>query len=355
MSIHDQAAMERLRRKHRLDPHLLRRLRVAFYKHQHPAKTALQELPAPMAEAWAKEILFHPLTEQARYDSKIDGASKLIFQTDGGHLIETVILRIATGRTSLCVSSQAGCAAACVFCATGKLGLARNLTAAEILDQVVQANQSLRAEGRKVRNLVFMGMGEPFHNEAHLYEALEGLRSPHGFNFDEGRLLVSTVGVPEAMVRCSRKFPKISLALSLHSARQEVREKIVPLARRHSLDDLRQALQEVTALRQQPVMIEYTLLKGVNDQPEDVEALIGYLGNLSVHINLIPYNPIPAAPELTGTEKPEREAIAKTLKARGFKVTLRYSLGLDIAAACGTLAASKKTANSVTGVAFPGS
>ncbi len=215
---------------------------------------------------------------------------------------------------------------------------------AAILDQVIQANQLLLAEGRKVRNLVFMGMGEPFHNEANLYEALAVLRSAQGFNFAEGRLLVSTVGVPEAMVRCARKFQKIGLALSLHSARKEVREKIVPLARRHSLDDLRAALQEVTAVRREPVMIEYTLLKGVNDQPEDIEALIGFVGDIPVHINLIPYNPIAATPELTGTEKAEREAIAKTLKARGFKVTLRYSLGLDIAAACGTLAASKADA-----------
>ena len=152
-------------------------------------------------------------------------------------LIESVILRIATGRTTLCVSSQVGCAAACDFCATGKMGIARNLSPAEILDQVVQARQIAAAEGRTIRNLVFMGMGEPFHNEENLYATLAALAAPELFHHPPSRILISTVGLPDAMIRAARRFPEVHFALSLHSARQDVRERLIPLAARYSLGE----------------------------------------------------------------------------------------------------------------------
>jgi 23S rRNA (adenine2503-C2)-methyltransferase len=337
LSIHDHAALTSFARRQRLDPHHLRRMRSVFYKKQLPAEAALLELPADRRAGFASAIEFHAVQLEARHDSRIDGASKLLFRTASGHLVESVILRIATGRTTLCVSSQAGCAAACSFCATGQMGLGRNLTAAEILDQVIQSHQLLLPEQRRLRNLVFMGMGEPFHNEEHLHTALAVLAARDGFNFDGGRLLVSTVGVPDAMVRLARRFPKVRQALSLHSARQAQREKIIPLARRHSLEELRAALLTVTGLQEQEVMIEYLLLQGVNDTPEDLAALSSYLAGVPVHINLIPFNPIAGAPALTGTPKPARDAFAAALKQAGFKVTQRYSLGADIAAACGQL------------------
>ncbi|MEW6302535.1 MAG: 23S rRNA (adenine(2503)-C(2))-methyltransferase RlmN [Verrucomicrobiota bacterium] len=340
--IHDQRAMAELGRRLRVDPYRLRRLRTVFYKKQAGPERALEELPPDVRDRFAAEVGFHSLGLAGARDSKVDGATKLLFRTRGGHLIESVILRIASGRTALCVSSQAGCAADCAFCATGRMGLAANLAAEEILDQVVQANQRLAAEQRRVRNVVFMGMGEPFHNEENLTRALEVLRAADGFCFEERRLLVSTVGIPDAMVRCAERFRRIGMALSLHSARQEVRERIVPMARRHDLKALREALREVTRLRDDGVMIEYTLLRGINDGPEDLEALARYVEGLRVHINLIPYNPIASAPELEGTPPAEREAFAKELKGRGLKVTIRYSLGADISAACGTLATERR-------------
>ncbi len=134
-------------------------------------------------------------------------------------------MRTGTGRVSLCVSSQVGCAAACGFCATGQMGIAKSLSAAEILDQVVLAGERMQAEGRRVRNIVFMGMGEPFHNEEAVYEAVAALLSPELFHHTPGRILISTVGIPDAMIRCARRFPEVNLALSLHSVRQEVREQ----------------------------------------------------------------------------------------------------------------------------------
>jgi 23S rRNA (adenine2503-C2)-methyltransferase len=269
----------------------------------------------------------------------LDGATKLLFRTSAGLVLESVVLRIATGRTTLCVSSQVGCAAACDFCATGKMGIARDLSSAEILDQVVQARQLATTEGRSIRNIVFMGMGEPFHNEENLYAAIDALVAPELFHHPPSRLLVSTVGLPDAMIRCARRFPAIHLALSLHSADQATRETIVPLAARYPQVELRRALVELNRIQptHTDVMIEYLLLAGVNDSPAAARQLVDWLGNLRVHVNLIPYNPIDDAPHLAGSDRPTREAFGAILKSAGLKTTIRYSLGADIAAACGQL------------------
>jgi 23S rRNA (adenine2503-C2)-methyltransferase len=230
-----------------------------------------------------------------------------------------------------------GCSADCAFCATGKLGLRRNLSSGEMLDQIVQANARLAVQNRRVRNIVFMGMGEPFHNEAALHETLAALAHPECFHHSPGQVSVSTVGIPEAMVRCAERFPRVRLALSLHSAREDIRQRIIPLAKRYSLTALRGAVIEVSRIQSQPAMIEYLLLAGLNDGDADLEALVDWADGLGVHVNLIPYNPIPDAPGLERTGRPRREAFASALKARGFPVTLRYSLGADITAACGQL------------------
>jgi 23S rRNA (adenine2503-C2)-methyltransferase len=267
----------------------------------------------------------------------LDGASKLVFRTADELAIEAVILRMTSGRTALCVSTQVGCAAACDFCATGKMRLTRNLSAAEILDQVVRVNQLLVVEGRQVRNLVFMGMGEPFHNEAELFGAIDVLSDSRAFNLNLKRVMVSTVGIPAAMVRCARRFPDVRLALSLHSAREEIRRRLMPISQRYPLADLRAALDEVSAITGHLVMIEYLMLKDVNDSLNDAEALVDYLRGADVHVNLIPYNPIAESPQLASSERPRREAFSQALKAAGFPVTTRYSLGSDISAACGQL------------------
>ena len=175
ISIHDATALEKLCRRQRIEPGCLRLLRNAFYKSRHTAEEAFHHLPEAQCAALAREIAFHSLELHSTHHSQLDGASKLLFRTVRGHLIESVLLRIASGRTSLCVSSQVGCAVRCTFCATGQMGLAVHLTRDEILDQVVQANRVLCPEGRSIRNVVFMGMGEPFHNEAAVYQAAGGV------------------------------------------------------------------------------------------------------------------------------------------------------------------------------------
>lgn len=339
VSIFDSHNIERRRQELRIDPQALRRFRNALLKHGGSDAEALAELPAELRTEFASRVDLHALELHSRADSQQDGATKLLFRTRTGMLIESVILRIATGRTTLCVSSQVGCAAACDFCATGKMGIAQNLSPAETLDQVVQARQALAVEGRKLRNLVFMGMGEPFHNEENLYATLEALTAAELFHQPPSRILVSTVGLPDAMIRCARRFPAIHLALSLHSANQQTREQLIPLARRYPLHELRRAVLELNRIQppNAEVMIEYLMLAGLNDSLADAEELIAWLADLRVHVNLIPYNPIDDAPHLSGSDRPTREAFGARLKAAGLQTTIRYSLGADVAAACGQL------------------
>jgi 23S rRNA (adenine2503-C2)-methyltransferase len=341
ISIYDSAAVDRLRAELKFEPRRLRALRTAFFKKFLGASAALEELPTDVRDTFSRRVEFHPLVIAEARDSQIDGATKLVFRTQAGYLIEAVIMRTGTGRVSLCVSSQVGCAAACGFCATGQMGIAKNLAAAEILDQIVLAGERMHVEERRVRNIVFMGMGEPFHNEQSLYDAVAALLSPDMFHHTPGRILISTVGIPDAMVRCARRFPEVNLALSLHSVRQEVRQQLIPLAAIYSLDMLRSAIAAVNRIQNNTVMIEYLMLAGINDSPQDAAELSEWLSGLNAHVNLIPYNPIATAPDLRSTNRPERDAFAEILRAAGFVTTIRYSLGADIAAACGQLVQSE--------------
>jgi 23S rRNA (adenine2503-C2)-methyltransferase len=337
IEIYDSPAVDRLRAELKFEPRRLRGLRTAYFKKFAGVEAALAELPADVRDEFARRALFHPLSVAEARDSQLDGATKLVLRTPTGYLIEAVIMRTGTGRVSLCVSSQVGCAAACGFCATGQMGIAKNLSAAEILDQVVLAGERMQAEGRRVRNIVFMGMGEPFHNEEALYEAVAALLSPELFHHTPGRILISTVGIPDAMVRCARRFPEVNLALSLHSVRDEVRRQLIPLAAKYSLDELRAAVAKVNQIQNNTVMIEYLMLAGVNDSLADASELAAWMAGLDAHVNLIPYNPIASAPDLRTTDRPERDAFAEVLREAGFVTTIRYSLGADIAAACGQL------------------
>lgn len=341
ISIYDVVAIERLRSELKLEPRRLRALRTALFKKFHGVEAALAELPADVRTEFARSVEFHPLTVEQVLDSQQDGATKLVLRTRAGFLIEAVLMRTGTGRVSLCISSQVGCAAACGFCATGQMGIAKNLSMTEILDQIVLTGEYLAQEGRRVRNVVFMGMGEPFHNEEALYEALAALMAPEMFHQTPRHILISTVGIPDAMIRCARRFSSVNMALSLHSVRQEVREQLIPLAAKYSLEELRAAVTRVNQIQQSSVMIEYLMLAGVNDSAEDAGELAAWLTGLDVHVNLIPYNPIATAPELRTTERPERDAFAAILRSAGFTTTIRYSLGADIAAACGQLVQSE--------------
>lgn len=341
ISIYDSIAVDRLRAELKFEPRRIRALRTAFFKKFLGAEAALAELPESVRPEFAGRVEFHPLAVQNVFDSEVDGATKFVLRTPSELLIESVLMRTGTGRVSLCVSSQIGCAAACGFCATGQMGIARSLSAAEILDQLVLAGEHLAREDRLVRNIVFMGMGEPFHNEETLYEAITALLAPELFHYPPRRILISTVGIPDAMLRAARRFPQVNVALSLHSVRQSVREDLIPLAKKHPLDDLRAAVAAVNKIQQNSVMIEYLMLAGVNDSAADAAELAAWLQGLDVHVNLIPFNPIKSASHLRTTARADRDAFAEILRGTGFVTTIRYSLGADVAAACGQLVQSE--------------
>ena len=339
VSLYDQTALEALRKRLRLDPRVIRKVRSIFLRSFGGSVQALESVPEANRPDLVEAVRFHELELAESRHSARDGASKLLFKTRDGQSIESVILRIATGRSSVCVSSQTGCAAGCLFCATGRLKGVRNLTTAEILDQVVRAGEALADEGRRLRNVVFMGMGEPFHNEDNLFTALRQLEGADGFHLSGRHLLVSTLGIPDAISRLSRGFPGVGLAVSLHSARQEMRDSLMPLTRRWPLAELRQAILERNKSGQ-PVMIEILMLDGMTDTPADLVALTEWLSGLDVHVNLIPYNPPLGAGEaaIRGSSESTVSAFLTGLKKAGFKATRRYSLGSDIGAACGQLA-----------------
>jgi len=334
-TIYDRAAREALRRRNAVQPHAMKRFLNAFFKKAFSPEDAIALLPESARDDFSRSLEFSVLREAERRKSKRDGAVKLLFRTPDGLPVESVLLHPETGRTALCVSSQVGCACGCAFCATGAMGFRRDLSAAEILDQVAFGARLARSEGRTLRNVVFMGMGEPLLNFDALCEAMELLLGIPCFNFAPSRITVSTVGIPGRMERFFGRFPKVRPALSLHAARQDLRERLMPTARAHPLPQLRRALERLAA--NGSVLIEYLLIDGVNDADVDLRALVEFLNGLPAHVNLIPFNAF-AGCKLRGTPKPRRETFALRLKEAGFKTTLRHSLGADVEAACGQLA-----------------
>ncbi len=303
--------------------------------------TPLSQLPweDSVKEKFEQEFETSYLTLVARHDSQIDGASKLLFETADGKRIETVILRIHTGRVSLCVSSQVGCTESCHFCATGAMGFFRNLKKEEILDQVLQAGRIIASEGRKLRNIVFMGMGEPLRNYENLSASLKSLLHGGTFQFADKYITVSSLGIPELMIKLAKEFPQVGMALSLNGHTDESRSRVMPINDRYDMALLRQTLEELEQIRQKGIMIEYIMFDGINDSLEAADRVAEYLKGLNVHINLIPLNPdfsndkslLPSSREVT-------DPFQERLRSHGYKVTRRFSLGQDIAAACGQLA-----------------
>jgi 23S rRNA (adenine2503-C2)-methyltransferase len=338
-SVHDPAAIEAARKRAGLEPEALRPWRHAFYRQGRSFADSLGTLPAVAREPFAGSLESQFLELAERIPSDRDRASRLLFRTRDGHPVEAVLMQADSGRSSLCISSQVGCPCACSFCATGGLGFVRNLTADEMLDQVLQASRL----GTPVpRNVVFMGMGEPLLNCVALHQALVALLSPRLFGLGERRVMVSTCGIPEPMLELAKAFPGIGLALSLHAARPVVREALMPIARHHSLPDLRAALTAIGTFIKRDIMLEILLLDGINDGPEDAAALAEFAAGLPVYVNLLTYNPIPSRPDLRPAGSASYRLFTEQLEAAGHKVTRRYSHGADIAAACGQLAASHR-------------
>jgi len=290
-------------------------------------------------------VLFE--TDPVECTKSKDGTLKFLIRTADDYSVETVVIAHSR-RATCCVSSQIGCQMGCKFCATGTMNLKGNLRSSEILEQVAFARAifEMRNEDKRLRNVVFMGMGEPLQNYDNVKSAVECLTDRNLFGFGRHHVTVSTVGVVESMRRLTQDLPGISLALSLHAPSQAKREKIVPTATAWHIEkimdafDAHIAASNVYTKTSKAMMVEYVLLKGVNDTVSDAEELAILLRKRPVIVNIIPYNPNITA-KLFGFEAPTTASareFGKILIDRGLKVRLRVEHGQDIAAACGQLA-----------------
>lgn len=285
---------------------------------------------------WLAERSEYRLPEVvARYDS-VDGTVKWVVRVGNGSCVETVLIP-DKGRNTLCVSSQVGCMLDCTFCSTGKQGFNGNLTTGEIIGQVWLANAMLAERGESVTNVVLMGMGEPLLNFDAVVAATELMMDDLAFGISKRRVTVSTAGVVPAIYELA-KVSDVSLAISLHAPDDALRNTLVPLNRKYPIAELLDACRHyVEGLgERRSLTMEYTLIKGVNDELAHARALAALLRDVRCKINLIPFNPFPAS----GFERPEAEMVRKFqtyLMNSGYATMLRTTRGDDIAAACGQL------------------
>jgi 23S rRNA (adenine2503-C2)-methyltransferase len=309
----------------------------------------LTDLPASLRLRLAGLPELRPALSLERETAADAGRTrKWLFELAGGARIESVLMHYP-GRTTICVSTQAGCAMACGFCATGQGGFDRHLTAGEIVEQVVWGSRAARATGRRLRNVVFMGMGEPLANYPRVAAAIVRLRGDLGLA--ARHLTVSTVGLVPGIHRMAAEHPQVGLAVSLHAANDELRDRLVPINRRYPLRDLLAACREHAAATGRRVSFEWALIDGVNDRASDAEELAIAARPLGAHVNLIPLNPTPGFPAV-GTPPAGVRAFRDRLAALGVNATVRQNRGTEIAAACGQLAAAGPAARRTTRVAL---
>ena len=292
-----------------------------------------EPLRAALAEAFALPALMP--VELAR---SADHTRKLLFALEAGRAVESVIIPDAP-RLTACISSQAGCAMGCAFCATAQLGLQRHLSAAEIAGQLIGVRAALDPDER-LSNVVFMGMGEPLANYDNLVEAIEILTAPWGFHLSGRRITVSTVGLLPQLERLVRETP-VSIAVSLTATTDALRDQLMPVNRRYPLTQLFDTCRALPIAQRRRITFEYVLLAGVNDSVADAARLVSLLHGIRSKVNLIPFNPFPGAPYA-----PPPPAVVDRFKHRllasNIPASVRATRGRDIQAACGQLAATRQ-------------
>jgi 23S rRNA (adenine2503-C2)-methyltransferase len=305
----------------------------------------MQTLPAALRAALDAEFRASTLTATSITPADAGLTEKALHTLDDGRLVESVLMRYpARGRrrerATVCISSQAGCAVGCPFCATGELGFERNLDAAEIVDQVRFWRALLLREGAHVTNVVFMGMGEPFLNVEPVLDAAIALSDPDRFGLGARRITISTSGVIPGIERLTALAPQYTLAVSLHAARPALRDVLVPLNRRYSVNAVVAAASDYARATGRRVSYEYVMISAINDTIDDAIALAHLLRGQLAHVNLIPMNPVAHTP-WRPSDPVRIEAFANRLRAAGISTTVRRNRGIEIGAACGQLAAER--------------
>jgi 23S rRNA (adenine2503-C2)-methyltransferase len=296
---------------------------------------AMHDVPKPLRAALERDFRITSLRPVALSEADRALTSKTLFELDGGHSVEAVVMRYS-GRSTLCISSQAGCPIGCPFCATGKFPFGRNLKSHEIVEQAVDAARVLTVEGRRLSHVVFMGMGEPMANYAAVVESVRRMADPELLGISPRRIVVSTSGLVPRIEQLAEESLSVTLAISLHAARDELRDVLVPINRKYPVDDLVGAAQAYAVKTGRRVSYEWVLLAGVNDTERDAKELGRLLRRKLAHVNLIPFNPV----EDTPYRAPDRAAIRRfkgMVEEQGLNVTLRDTRGREADAACGQL------------------
>ncbi len=320
-------------------------IRQAVFKDHVSSYDEIATLPPALRQRLSRELPILSVSQDRLEISRDGRARKAVLRLADGRLIETVLLKPSPTRLTTCISSQVGCAIRCSFCATGLMGFARSLSAEEIADQVLFWRQHIGCHGIEgsLTNVVYMGMGEPFNAYDAVAESLRRLTDQRQFAMAARRISVSTSGVAPKIARFGRGFPQINLALSLHAAEDGLRAPLVPLNKAYPLKALAQALRDYLKATNRKIFLEYVMLQGRNDSPQNARALVRFAKSCGplplLHVNLIAYNA--AVPGHAATPEPEIRRFQAALLKEGLAVTLRQNLGRDIHGACGQLLVSE--------------
>ena len=268
-----------------------------------------------------------------------DGTIKLLLELEDGSKVETVLMRYNYGN-AICVSSQVGCNMGCAFCASGQLKKKRNLSAAEMVGQVMVVNEILEEEDSKVSHVVVMGTGEPFDNYDEVMDFIRILNDPKGFEIGARHITVSTCGLPDKIRAYALEGLQVNLALSLHAPNNEIRNRLMPINKAYPLEETMEAIRYYEKTTSRRVTFEYIMLKGINDGESEAKELVKLLKGITSYVNLIPYNEVENLP-FRRTSKESVNLFMNILKEGGVNVTVRKEFGHDIDAACGQLRAKK--------------
>ena len=297
---------------------------------------AMSDLPKAFRAALAERTVLRPITLAAEQRS-VDGTIKCAFRTWDNHLVEGVLIPSGE-RMTACISSQGGCSLTCAFCATGRLKRERNLSSAEIVDQVVAIDALARTHyDIPLSNIVYMGMGEPLLNYANTLRSAERITAEDGLGMSPRRITVSTAGIAKMIRKLADDGARFNLALSLHAANDDKRGRMMPINDQNSLEVLHEALKYYTRVSGKDVTFEYILFRDLNDGPDDARELVRYCSTVHAKVNLIEYNPTDAGP-FQRTPPERAEAFQRHLEDKGIIARIRRSRGRDIDAACGQLA-----------------
>ena len=286
-----------------------------------------------------ERFCFAPLRPEKILKSSDEQTNKLLFCLQDGRMIESVLMRY-NERNTICISTQVGCPMNCAFCATGQMGFIRNLSTGEIVGQVLYFARLLKEEGKKLTNIVVMGMGEPFHNYDAVMKAIDIINDPDGMNFGERRITISTVGLVPRIEQFTAAKRQVNLAVSLHAPSNAVRDKIIPANKKYPIDSLLEACKNYTEKTGRRITFEYALIHGLNDNYENAVQLCKRLKGMLCHVNLIPLNSTNKY-EGSGSNHDRTQSFKSVLDKNGIPCSVRLKRGVDIGAGCGQLLAEQ--------------